>query len=988
MTILTATTQTSVYFDSINRPRDMILTAHELGMSGLALTDHECLCGHVEFLKEEKDLKEKGLIPQDFKCGLGNEIYLVEDRHNIERYWHYILIAKNNTGHRALRELSSIAWYNGYNSKGMMRVPTEMKELEEIVKKYPNSLISSIACFTAGTKVLTKDGEKNIEDITNNDYIFNRYGEWEKVNFPTKVYYEGAGKKITFFGNDIPTICTEDHKFLIKSKNGDKVDWVEAKNLKNKNGSNIGSCLRPIINNYDSEKKYSSKNYITINNVLYEKIYIKKIENINLKENVYCLNVDSHSFLCNKVIVHNCIGGFVSSHIVQLAKEEENNNPNKEKIYNLKKQIDEFVKWNINLFGDDFYFEIAAGTAKDQKLLNQRIKSVAKAYNRKIVIGSDSHFLTSKERPIHKAYLNSKEGEREVDEFYWDAHMMDNEEAYNNLKDIYTEDEFIEICNNSMEIYNKIEGYNLHHNPIIPEVVVKTYPKKNKKIEIAPTLTKLFCSDEVQERAWINMCWDSLVEKGLDKKENYIRRLEEEASIIYDLSSKIGDCLYKYFNTFQHYIDLFWDCGSIVGPGRGSSGAFLSNYLLGITQADPIIFGFPEWRFLNREKVELPDVDTDLSPSRKKIIFDKIREERGELNLIQVCTFGTEGTRSAIAAAGRGYRSEQYPNGLSVEETQYLSSLIPVERGFLRSIKDCVYGNEEKDWKPIQPLIDELNKYPGLLEIIETIEGIVCRRGIHASGVIMYNNNPYETGALMRSPNGELTTQFSLHDAELCGDTKFDFLMTEICDKLTTCLSLLQNDNLIDKNLSLREIYNTYLHPDKIDMTDTTLWNALDEGKVMDVFQFNTGVGLAAVKQAQPKTLTEMISTNALIRLAPEQGEERPLDKYCRFKKNINLWYEEVKNYGLTEEEIKILEKHYLPRYGVCCSQEDLMRICMDPNIANFSLTDANYAKKVVSKKKIKEVPALKEKFINSCKSKTLGEYIWKTTMQLQMSYA
>ena len=119
-----------------------------------------------------------------------------------------------------------------------------------------------------------------------------------------------------------------------------------------------------------------------------------------------------------------------------------------------------------------------------------------------------------------------------------------------------------------------------------------------------------------------------------------------------------------------------------------------------------------------------------------------MREERGELNVLQVCTFGTEGTRSAIAAAGRGYRSPQYPNGLDVEITQYLSGMIPQERGFLWTIDEVIHGNPEKDRKPIQSFISEVNKYPGLLEIIQSIEGLVNKRGQHASGVILYNETP------------------------------------------------------------------------------------------------------------------------------------------------------------------------------------------------------------------------------------------------------
>jgi len=133
--------------DCINRPKDLLRTAAELGYSGLTITDHEALCGHVDFINAEKELKEKELIPQDFKLGLGNEIYLTDTRDKSQKYYHFILIAKNNAGHRALRELSSQAWYNSYFDRGMERVPTLKSELEAIVKKYPNSLIASSACL-------------------------------------------------------------------------------------------------------------------------------------------------------------------------------------------------------------------------------------------------------------------------------------------------------------------------------------------------------------------------------------------------------------------------------------------------------------------------------------------------------------------------------------------------------------------------------------------------------------------------------------------------------------------------------------------------------------------------------------------------------------------------------------------------------------------------------------------------------------------------
>lgn len=370
------------------------------------------------------------------------------------------------------------------------------------------------------------------------------------------------------------------------------------------------------------------------------------------------------------------------------------------------------------------------------------------------------------------------------------------------------------------------------------------------------------------------------------------------------------------------------------------------------------------------------------------MIFEKIREERGELNLIQVCTFGTETLKSAINSGCRGYRSKEYPDGLPIETAQYLSSLIPKERGFLPPLKDVLYGNEEKGTKPIKSFINEIEKYPGLLEILEAIEGLKNKRGQHASGVVLYNKTPFETNALMRSPNGDLTTQYDLHTSEKLGDVKYDFLVTEVCDKITICIEQLIKYGYLNKDKSLREIYNEVLNPENIDLSEEKIWNKIADGSIMDLFQFSTDVGLSAAKVIKPKSPNELVSANALMRLAGEKGKERPLERYCRLKNDMNQWYKELKEWNLTDEEIKIIEPYYLPNYGVPALQEDLMEVCMDKNISHFTLTEGNMARKVVAKKIIKEVPKLKEKFVSQCPNRNFGEYIWETVMLPQMSYS
>ncbi|MCD8210611.1 MAG: hypothetical protein LUC37_03575, partial [Prevotella sp.] len=721
---------------------------------------------------------------------------------------------------------------------------------------------------------------------------------------------------------------------------------------------------------------------------MYKKVFIKEKIKKEICEKVYCLNNNTHSFVCEGVIVHNCLGSYLSDRIVKLANAEENQD-SEEKIYEIKSQIHKFIQWNLDLFGDDFYFEIAAGRSEEQIKLNRRIKPIVKAYGGKLVIGDDAHYLTAQDRQAHKIYLNSKNGDREVDAFYAYSHLMTNEEAYQNLSDIFSESEFQEMCQNSLDMQNKIGTYDIFRSPIIPHVTVKTYAKQKATPEIAKyhTLSSLVESNNDQERYWVNQCLQSLRDKNL-WSDQYLARVEEEARIIKTVGNKLNNCLFEYFNTFQHYIDLFWNCGSIVGPGRGSSVCFLTNYLLGITQLDPIKWHLKEWRFLNDDRLELPDIDIDLNPTKRNKIFQEIRKERGELNLVQVCTWGTECTRSAIAAACRGYRSEEYPLGISPDEASYISSLVPIERGNLWEIKDCILGNESKGRRPVLEMVNALAEYPGLFEGICAIEGLVNKRGTHASGVMLYNNSFLDTNALMRSPNGDITTQFDLHDSEALGDTKFDFLATEICDKITLCIQMLQQDKLLDPNKSLHEIYYTHFHPEVINVKEPRLWEALGKGEVLDVFQFSTGVGLSAAKRIKPKNPTELTSANALMRLMGEEGAEKPIDRYCRLKDDMSMWYQEAAIAGLTSEEIKILEPYYLPNYGVPCAQEDLMEVCMDPNIAHFTLSEANYARKVVAKKKVNEVESLKEKFISQCPRRELGEYVWKTVAGPQMGYS
>ena len=811
--------------DCINRPKDLIDKAIELGLSGIAITDHECLSAHMEVNQYAKKIKEKN---PDFVIALGNEVYLVDNRESGIKYYHFILTAKDEIGHKALRELSSTAWYNSYVDRGMERVPITKEELAKIMSKYRGHVIASTACM----------------------------------------------------GGELSTAAY----------------------------------------------------------------------NMALAENV---------------------NDMASASIFY-------------------QQICDFIKYCVDVFGEDFYIECAPSTAEDQCITNRKLYRIAMAYNIPIIVGTDSHYLTKKDRYVHKSYLNSKGGEREVDSFYEFAHLMSYDEVYELLKNCFGDGVIAEtILENSRKLGEKYTSYSLERKQMIPKIEVKDYPKSWKWFSPGnmryPLIRELCFSDNIQERYWINECLDSLLEKDLWKDE-YLDRINTEADIIKDIGEKLDDCLFAYFNTFKHYIDLFWECGSIVGPGRGSATGFLSNYLLGITQLDPIRWSLPYWRFLNKERAELPDIDIDLAPSKRPAIFEAIRKERGELGLIQVATFGTEGTKSAVLTACRGYRSEDFPDGIDVDQAQYMSSLIPQERGFLWPISDVINGNEEKDRKPVAPFIREVNNYPGLLDIIMSIEGLVNKRSSHASGVILYGTDPFETASFMRTPSGDLITCYDLHKAEAAGDTKYDFLVTEISDKIIKCFELLAADKVIE-DIGLRNLYNKYIHPEVIDTNDPRIWDHLAAGDVLDVFQFSTGVGLAIAKKLKPKNPMEMTAANAMMRLMSEKGKESQQDRYVRIqKKGLSEFHDEMVRAGLDSDMIALMHKHCDQYWGCCAIQEQMMELLMD--VAKFSLGEANNARKIVGKKQMSKIPELREQVYSRFDRVQSANYFWENAIAPQLGYA
>lgn len=384
------------------------------------------------------------------------------------------------------------------------------------------------------------------------------------------------------------------------------------------------------------------------------------------------------------------------------------------------------------------------------------------------------------------------------------------------------------------------------------------------------------------------------------------------------------------------------------------------------------------------------DVDLDSSARNRPKIIQRLKEVFGEDNILNICTFKTETSKSALKTACRGL-------GLSNDEASYLSSLVPVERGKQWPLKDCFYGNKEKDRKPVGELVKEIKLQSeandvDLEQCALMIEGLISGLSLHASGIYIFKDGYLKQNSLMKTPRGDDVTCWDMPCSDYAGGLKYDSLTTECQDKLEVCTELLLKYGKIKWQGSIRATYNQYLHPDKLDYTTKEMWDDCSDGKITDLFQFITPVGGKCIRKIQPHSLEEMANANSLMRITVED-DIQPVDKFLAYKQDRSLWYKELDQYGVTNpDEIKALEKVLNYCYGCPSMQEDVMELCMEPKIAGFSLADADKARKIIAKKKSEDVAGLKEKFYSSVESHdnsiNVANYVWEQCIKPQLAYS
>lgn len=345
---------------------------------------------------------------------------------------------------------------------------------------------------------------------------------------------------------------------------------------------------------------------------------------------------------------------------------------------------------------------------------------------------------------------------------------------------------------------------------------------------------------------------------------------------------------------------------------------------------------------------------------------------------LQVATFSKISSKTAIEKACRGL-------GVSLEDANFMKSLIPVNRGKVAKLKDCLYGENK-----VTELYNTMSNYDDLIETALALEGLITNRGVHAAGVTICNKPYTEYLSAVRSADGAMTTNMNLIDSEAVSLVKFDMLTVSAIQKIHRCVDFCIENGLMEWQGSHKATYDKYLHPDVIDYDNQEMWSMIP--KIFSVFQFDTPISQKVLARINPKKLFDLSESNSVMRLAPEGMDESPLDTYCRYKNNIQEFFDDCKEYGLAQDEIDVTYNILKESYGVCGSQENLMRLSMSDKVSGFGLKEANKLRKSIAKKdevlqaQVKEL--FYEKGLELGTRKIFLDYIWNKQFMIQKGYA
>ena len=629
-------------------------------------------------------------------------------------------------------------------------------------------------------------------------------------------------------------------------------------------------------------------------------------------------------------------------------------------------EAEETVKWFKNLFGEDYYIELQRHqTTKpggDQMVYQRQMQvnpvliDLARKYGVKLIATNDAHFVEEEHAEAHDRLicLSTNHFVDDVDRMHYTKQewLKTPKEMAAIFSDIP------EALENTQEIVNKVEIYDIDSKPIMPKFPI---PKEFGTEEQYGSRLKL--ESAYLEHLTMEGALQRYGKERLDTDEQLKERLRFELDTINNMGFP------GYFLIVMDFIrGAREELGVSVGPGRGSAAGSVVAYCLKITDLDPLEYDLLFERFLNPDRISLPDIDTDFDDAGRGKVLEWVSKKYGETHVAHIITYGAMAAKSAIADVGRVQR-------MPLSRVNEIKALIP-ERGFPDNIKDEKGKSPKVNLKNCYKYVDELRQMvnggepevQSMLNYAQQLEGTIRQVGIHACGVIIGADDLTNFAPLSSVEDKDLgkrvlVTEYDGHVVESVGLIKMDFLGLKTLTIIKECINNVKKARGIEVDI------------DKIPIDDPETYKLFQEGRTVAVFQFESPGMRKYMKELKPTVIGDLIAMNALYRPGPMQY----IPQFIRRKQGL----EEV------TYDIPIMEKYLKDTYGVTVYQEQVM--LLSRLLANFTRGESDKLRKAMGKKQMAILQELKGKFMEGGKANghdpKVLEKIW-TDWEAFASYA
>ena len=617
------------------------------------------------------------------------------------------------------------------------------------------------------------------------------------------------------------------------------------------------------------------------------------------------------------------------------------------KILNIgEKQAEESLIWWKNNFGSDFYLEIMNHNQEDEKVVNEVIKKFSKNHEVKLIATNNNYYSEKQDANAHDILLCVKDGEKQstpIGRGRGFRYGLPNHEYYykssDEMKSLFAD--CPESITNIQEIIDKIEAYTLARDVLLP------------KFEIPSEFEDFNDLDDLGKRGENNYL-RHLTYEGAKKRyskltEQLIERLDFELATI----EKTG--YPGYFLIVEDFIREARNMDVSVGPGRGSAAGSVVAYCLWITNIDPIKYDLLFERFLNPDRVSMPDIDIDFDDEGRGKVMDYVIDKYGDTQVAQIITYGTMAAKSAIRDTARVL-------DLPLNDADRLAKLVP-NMSKLKTIFETDANKLRGEFRP-----EDLDKVNQLLNISEgddleaetitqarILEGSVRNVGTHACGVIITPDDITNFVPVATAKDSNLyVTQFDNSVVEQAGLLKMDFLGLKT-------LSLIKSTVKI-----VKAKHSVTLDPDNFPLDDEKTFELFQKGETVGVFQYESAGMQKHLKELKPTVFDDLIAMNALYRPGPMEY----IPSFINRKHG-----DEKIDYDLPE-----MEEYLKETYGITVYQEQVM--LLSQKLADFTKGEADVLRKAMGKKQKSVLDKMKPKFLNQASSKGLNidklEKIWK----------